>query len=120
VNSAQGQSCFVGKFSRAIDTNGGPAEPRANRSRRLEAHPPGADAGHHGFELDDAMTAALEQLSGPSEDAKRITAQPDIAIGKQDGLPATGTGQGFENIPTKHGRSTSTRDPDCRRRLVDS
>jgi hypothetical protein len=58
------------------------------------------------------MPTTLEQLGGPSEDAKRITTQPDIAVGKEHRLPAAGTGQGFKNVPTKNGRPIATRDPD--------
>ena len=120
MNSAEGQPGFVGEFGRAVNTHRRPAEPRADCVRRLEPHPTGADTGHHGFELDDAMPTTLEQLGRPSEDAKRVTTQPDIAVGEQHRLPAAGTGQGFENVPTKYRRPAAARHPDGRRRLIDS
>jgi hypothetical protein len=66
------------------------------------------------------MAAPLEQFSGPSEDAKRVTTESDIAVGKQHGLPTAGTGQRLEDVSPENRRPATTRDPDCRRGLVDS
>ena len=71
-------------------------------------------------EFDNAVPATTQQLARPAQHPPRITAQPDVAVGEQHGLPAAGAGQRLEHITTKNGRTAASRQPDRGGGLVDT
>jgi hypothetical protein len=65
------------------------------------------------------LPVPTQQFRCPPKHSKRIAAQPDVAVGQQDGLPPTCSRQWFEHISTKYRRAVALRQANRRRGLVD-
>ena len=61
-------------------------------------------------EFGDAAATTLQAARGPAQHPPRITAEADVAVGKQHRLPAAGAGQRLEHVTMQRGRPAAARE----------
>jgi len=66
------------------------------------------------------VAAAREQFAHPAQQRGRVTADPDVPVGQQDGHPAARAGYAPEHVAQDRERARRLRDLDRIRRDVDA
>ena len=115
-----------------------PPDSASSASSAAQSMPTEAHRNHGPIVLDDssrtqpgripvtiASNSAMQwpaRRNNPSPGAahEAVTAQPDVAVGEQNRLPSTGTGQGLEHVAAQHRRSAAPRQFHRRGGLVDA
>jgi hypothetical protein len=66
------------------------------------------------------VPAGTHQLTGPAQNATRVTAETDVAVGKKDGAPAAHPRQPLEHITPQRRGAAAAGQLDGGLRLVDA
>src|SRR4029078_12603148 len=91
----------VGQPRRAIDTNGRPLEPRADRTRRFEPDPSRVDSFDGRVEFGHTASSVAQQFACTPQDPPRVTAEADVAVGPQHRVPPACPPERIENVAAK-------------------